>query len=132
MNKAKGLNIQKIILPIGNDGLNSEGLRMTTTKGTPQHDAIGWRETFRGYCELVVRGIDYLKKFAPVDVIVVSGNHDFERMFYAGDFIKGWYRNDKNVTVTVPLADALADIVTTPLVISVIYVPEGIPVPLSG
>lgn len=99
MTKAKGLNIQKIILPIGNDGLNSEGLRMTTTKGTPQHDAIGWRETFRGYCELVVRGIDYLKKFAPVDVIVVSGNHDFERMFYAGDFIKGWYRNDKNVTV---------------------------------
>lgn len=99
VNKAKGLNIEKFILPIGNDGLNSEGLRLTTTKGTPQHDNIGWRESFRGYCHLMFRAIDFLKKKAPVQVVVISGNHDFERMFYAGDVIKGWYRNDKNVSV---------------------------------
>jgi hypothetical protein len=97
--KAKGLNIEKFILPIGNDGMNSEGMRLTTTKGTFQHDAIGWRESFQGYCHLMIRAIDYLKTKAPVHVIVISGNHDFERMFYAGDVIKGWYRNDKNVVV---------------------------------
>lgn len=97
--KGKGLNIEKFILPIGNDGMNSEGMRFTTTKGTFQHDSIGWKESFHGYCHLMTRAIDYLKTKAPVHVIVVSGNHDFERMFYAGDVIKGWYRNDINVVV---------------------------------
>jgi hypothetical protein len=97
--KAKGLNIEKFLLPIGNDGMNSEGMRRTTTKGTPQADSDGWKETFRGYWKLMVTAIDYLKQIAPVDVIVVSGNHDYERMFYAGDVIAGWYRDDKNITV---------------------------------
>jgi hypothetical protein len=99
VDKAKGLNIEKFILPIGNDGMNSEGMRLTTTKGTFQHDAVGWRESFQGYCNLMTKAIDFLKTKAPVHVIVISGNHDFERMFYAGDVIKGWYRNDKNVVV---------------------------------
>lgn len=99
VNKAKGLNIEKFILPIGNDGMNSEGMRLTTTKGTPQHDSIGWKESFKGYCQLITKAIDFLKSKAPVHIIVISGNHDFERMFYAGDVIKGWYRNDKNVFV---------------------------------
>ncbi len=97
--KAKGLDIEKFLLPIGNDGMNSEGMRKTTTKGTPQEESADWKETFRGYWTLMVTAIDYLKQVAPVDVIVVSGNHDYERMFYAGDVIAGWYRNDDNVTV---------------------------------
>jgi hypothetical protein len=99
VDKATGLDIEKFILPIGNDGMNSEGMRLATTKGTPQHDSIGWRESFQGYCKLMTTAIDYLKAKAPVQVVVISGNHDFERMFYAGDFIKGWYRNDRNVVV---------------------------------
>jgi len=97
--KASGLNIEKFILPIGNDGMNSEGMRGTTTKGTPQQDSGGWKDTFRGYWQLMTTAIDYLKEQAPVDVIIVSGNHDYERMFYAGDVLAGWYRNDANVTV---------------------------------
>lgn len=97
--KAKGLNIDQILLPIGNDGMNSEGLRQSTTKGTPQHDSAGWKETFRGYWNLMVEAINILKRIAPVHVIVISGNHDYERMYYAGDVIAGWFRNDKNVTV---------------------------------
>ena len=97
--KASGLDIEKFLLPIGNDGMNSEGMRRSTTKGTPQDDVADWKDTFRGYWQLMVRAIDHLKEIAPVHVIVVSGNHDFERMFYAGDVISGWYKNDKNVSV---------------------------------
>ena len=97
--KGSGLNIEKFLLPIGNDGMNSEGMRRTTTKGTPQEDNADWKDTFRGYWRLMVTAIDYLKLIAPVHVIVISGNHDFERMFYAGDVISGWYRDDQNVTV---------------------------------
>jgi hypothetical protein len=97
--KGSGLNIEKFLLPIGNDGMNSEGMRQSTTKGTPQQDMADWKDTFRGYWRLMVRAIDHLKMIAPVHVIVISGNHDFERMFYAGDVISGWYKNDKNVSV---------------------------------
>lgn len=99
VDKAVGLNIEKILLPIGNDGMNSEGMRQSTTKGTPQHDSDGWKETFRGYWNLMVMAIDMLKEIAPVSVVVVSGNHDYERMYYAGDVIAGWYRNDESVEV---------------------------------
>ena len=97
--KAAGLDVERFILPIGNDGLNSEGKRMTTTKGTPQQDYLDWKKSFRGYWKLIVYTVDYLKKIAPVDVIVIAGNHDYERMYYVGDVIAGWYRNDTSVTV---------------------------------
>jgi hypothetical protein len=99
VDQAVNLDIEKFILPIGNDGMNSEGMRQTTTKGTPQQDSAGWKETFRGYWNLIVRAIDYLKEIAPVDVIIISGNHDYERMFYVGDVLAGWYRNDENVVI---------------------------------
>jgi len=97
--KADGLDIERFLLPIGNDGMNSEGMRQSTTRGTPQQDNAGWKETFRGYWQLIVKAVEYLKTIAPVDIVVVSGNHDYERMFYAGDVLSGWYREDKNVTV---------------------------------
>ena len=97
--KADGLEIDRFLLPVGNDGLNSEGMSRATTKGTPQQDNMRWRESFRGYWHLVSKAIDYLAQFAPVDVIVVQGNHDFERMFYAGEVLDAIYKNNKNVTV---------------------------------
>ena len=97
--KADGLEIDRFLLPVGNDGLNSEGMSRATTKGTPQQDNMRWRESFRGYWHLVSKAIDYLAQFAPVDVIVLQGNHDFERMFYAGEVLDAIYKNNKNVTV---------------------------------
>lgn len=97
--KATGLNIERIVLPIGNDGMNSEGFSRATTKGTPQHDSAEWQETFVGYCNLMVRAINFLAQTAPVDVIVVQGNHDYERMFYAGEFLRAFFKNDGRVIV---------------------------------
>ena len=97
--KADGLEIDRFLLPVGNDGLNSEGMSRATTKGTPQQDNMRWRESFRGYWHLVTKAIDYLAQFAPVDVVVVQGNHDFERMFYAGEVLAAIYHNNKNVTI---------------------------------
>ena len=99
MKKAVGLDIEKIILPIGNDGMNSEGLSRSTTKGTPQFDSGDWRETFVGYCALMVKAIDYLAQYADVDVVIVQGNHDYERMFYSGEYLNAYFINDDRVNV---------------------------------
>ena len=99
LNKANGLNIERIILPIGNDGMNSEGYSRATTKGTPQHDSAEWQETFVGYCGLMVRTISYLARTCPVDVVIIQGNHDYERMFYAGEFLKAFFLSDERITI---------------------------------
>ena len=97
--RAEGLNIERFLLPIGNDGMNSEGMSKATTKGTPQNDILGWQASFVGYTKLVIRAINYLSQHAPVDVVVIQGNHDYERMFYAGEVLSAWFTNDENVTV---------------------------------
>jgi len=91
--------IHKFILPIGNDGLNSEGKRQTTTAGTPQFDTGTWYETFVTYTSALTESIDYLNTIAPVDVIVVQGNHDWERMFYVGEMIKAYYSGSSSINV---------------------------------
>lgn len=99
MHKASGLNIERILLPVGNDGMNSEGYSRATTKGTPQHDGAEWQETFVGYCNLMVRTINFLARVAPVDVIVIQGNHDYERMFYSGEFLRAFFLDHEGVTI---------------------------------
>ena len=99
MDKATGLNIERILLPIGNDGMNSEGFSRSTTKGTPQQDSAAWQETFVGYCNLIVRAVCFLARTAPVDLVVIQGNHDYERMFYAGEFLRAFFLNDERVNV---------------------------------
>jgi len=91
--------VERFILPIGNDGMNSEGMRSSTTAGTPQFDSAPWYETFSAYVSSIVEAVTMLNQIAPVDVVVVQGNHDWERMFYAGDVIKSWFRNEPTVTV---------------------------------
>lgn len=97
--KVSNLNVERIILPIGNDGLNSEGYSKATTAGTPQTDYMGWRESFRGYWKLMDTAIMYLSQFAPVDVVVIQGNHDYERMFYIGDLLQARFEGNPNITV---------------------------------
>ena len=97
--RADGLNIERFLLPIGNDGMNSEGMRKATKKGTPQDDSMDWQQSFVGYTKLMIQAINYLAQYAPVDVVVIQGNHDYERMFYAGEVLSAWYTNDKNVNI---------------------------------
>jgi predicted phosphodiesterase len=94
-------NIERIVLPIGNDFFNSDRSHPfnSTTKGTPQEEDARWQKTFRLGRQLLVDAINKLHQIAPVDVIMVPGNHDFERNFYLGDSLESWFYNNENVTV---------------------------------
>ena len=91
--------VEKILLPIGNDFFNVDSKFNTTTNGTPQQEDTRWQKTFRKGRELCVWMIDLCSQVAPVDVIVVPGNHDQQRSFYLGDSLESWYHNNKNVHV---------------------------------
>lgn len=93
--------IDRIVLPVGNDFFNSDRSHPfnSTTKGTPQEEDARWQNTFKAGRELLVKSINKLAQIAPVDVIMIPGNHDLERNFYLGDSLEGWFHNNENVTV---------------------------------
>ncbi len=91
--------VQKILLPIGNDMLNIDTKAFTTTAGTPQACDSRWQQMFRKAKDLLVFNIDRLAKIAPVEVLVVPGNHDNQTMFYLGDSLESWYRSSELVSV---------------------------------
>jgi len=97
--RASHLNINKILMPIGNDLFNFDGIRNETTAGTPQDSDSRWTKVFRVVSETLTEVIDICREVADVDVIVVPGNHDRASCFYLGEFLSAWYRSDKNVNV---------------------------------
>ena len=91
--------LDKIVLPIGNDFFNSEGLSGMTTKGTRQDDDSRWPKSFQVGCNLIAELVDELSESVNVDIVIVPGNHDFERCFYLGEFLSAWYRNNDAVKI---------------------------------
>lgn len=100
LHRASGFEYTRILFPIGSDFFNSDTIYNTTTKGTQQDEDLRWQKTFDVGTRLLVDGINMLKQTGvPVDVIVIPGNHDFERSFYMGKFISAWFNNDPQVSV---------------------------------
>lgn len=99
MKRANGYQFERIVFPVGNDFFNSDTMTNTTTMGTHQHEDGRWQKTFRLGSKLLVEAIDFMRNYAPVDVLVIPGNHDWQRSFFLGEFLSAWYRDDKSVTV---------------------------------
>lgn len=97
--KGKGNNITKFLLPIGNDLFNSDNLNYTTTKGTNQRDITNWQSSFRLGTLAVIESVKYLLQFAPVDILVIQGNHDYQKSFYMGEVVEAYFLMNKNVNV---------------------------------
>jgi len=97
--RALPFKFERIVFPIGNDFYNSDNLEFTTTAGTQQQDDGRWQKVYKTGRILLTTAIDYLRKFAPVDVIIIPGNHDFQKMFYVGDALEIKYENCKEVTI---------------------------------
>lgn len=99
LDRAAPYGIEKILFPIGNDFLHADNARNTTTGGTPQDVDGRWQKAFLYARRMVVAAVMRLREVAPVDVVVIPGNHDHERMFYLGDAVDGWLHRTKGVTV---------------------------------
>ncbi len=101
--RLRGMNITKFIFPMGNDLLHTDttiaGKGGMTSGGTPQDVDTRYLKMFRAAAYLMVIMIDKLRQIAPVEVVVVPGNHDRERAAYIGEYIHAWYRHDPEVEV---------------------------------
>jgi len=91
--------IDRILFPVGNDFFNVDNRFNQTSNGTPQSEDTRWQKTFRVGRKLIMEGVTSLSKYAPVDIIVIPGNHDFERTFYLGEVLAAVYYKDANINV---------------------------------
>lgn len=99
ISKASVYNIDRILFPVGNDLFNADNLENTTTGGTKQIVDGRWKKSFPLARKLMITAIEKLATIAPVDVIIITGNHDEQRTFYLGDSLESWFHNNKNVNV---------------------------------
>lgn len=89
----------KILLPIGNDLFNADNVNGMTVAGTPQDTDVRFYKTFYKVREMVVRCIERARLVAPVDVIIVPGNHDRGAVWHLGDSLECWFHTYKDVAI---------------------------------
>ena len=97
--RTRGFTLDRILFIAGNDFFNVDNEAQTTTGGTPQDEDGRWQKTFASGRKLLVEAIDKLSVLAPVDVVVVRGNHDSNRVWYLGEVLQAWYQKNPQVTV---------------------------------
>lgn len=98
-NIANQEKVSRILYVAGNDFLNVNSEANTTAHGTPQDEDCRYHKSFETGLELLIRSINMFGQIAPVDVVIVKGNHDKERMSYLGIALKQYYRTIKYISV---------------------------------
>ncbi len=92
-------DVEKIIFPVGNDMLNIDSRRNETFAGTRQDSDSRFFKIVKTVKSILIDVINSLSLIAPVDVIVISGNHDYEGMFMLGEILESYYHNTEVVNV---------------------------------
>jgi hypothetical protein len=92
-------DIEQILLPVGSDFFNVDNALKTTSAGTPQDEDSRWQKSFTLGCDLLIKTVEKLATIAPVRVVVVPGNHDTERSFYAGAVLSAHFRGVKDIDI---------------------------------
>jgi len=98
LSRAKARKVGRILYVVGQDFFHTDQGNMTTN-GTPQDTDGRWQKAFRVGCQCAIDTIQKALTFAPVDVVVVPGNHDRQKAFMLGDLLDARFHNVPEVTV---------------------------------
>lgn len=91
--------VERISFPIGNDLINVDNDNNMTTSGTPQDCDSRFSKMVTTVKLLLIETIQGLSAIAPVDVIIVRGNHDATISFLIGEILDAWFHNHERITV---------------------------------
>ena len=100
LERSKGFNFNKIIIPLGNDFFQANNWMGTTAKGTVV-ESVDDRmpKIFRLGCEVMTQVIYKCRRLADVECIWVPGNHDPETSWYLMEWLDAWFKGDKYVKI---------------------------------
>jgi len=99
MNDLVRYPIEKILFPLGNDWGNFDNTQGTTTRGTALENDMSWKFSIDEQVDLAVYTVNALKGIAPVDVVMVAGNHDRYSNYFLGKVMEGWFNDCDYVSV---------------------------------
>jgi hypothetical protein len=91
--------VDRIVFPVGNDFFNTDNKFGTTTSGTPQQEDTRWTKTLQLGTELILKAINRLRQVAPVDIVIMPGNHDEQRVVQLGITLQFALQTFDDVTV---------------------------------
>lgn len=89
----------RILLPIGNDLFNVDNHKNTTTAGTPQTEDNRWQKTFSSVKDHMIDCVGLAAELHQVDILMIAGNHDYERAYYLGEVLSAFFANHPNVNI---------------------------------
>ena len=99
LGRASGFKIDRILYPVGNDLLHIDNPNNTTFAGTRQDSDSRYFKGCQLAREMQCEAIEKLASIAPVDVLIVAGNHDETTAWHIGDSLSCWFRNAKHVNI---------------------------------
>jgi hypothetical protein len=97
--RAQAYKYDRILFIVGQDLLHFDGLEGKTTKGTPMDIDGRYQKVFTTARRAMVASIEKLRLLAPVDVIVVPGNHDSLSSWAIGDSLECWFHAYEDVVI---------------------------------
>jgi len=93
-------DIEKVVLPFGNDFYHYDDSEGRTTKGTSMDVDSRWQKMFSRGVRLFIKAIDMFRQITPVvEVFRVPGNHDWTVSFYAIEYLNAWYKGAEDIFI---------------------------------
>jgi hypothetical protein len=96
--KTKGFTIDKILFIAGNDILNIDTPKKTTTSGTQQDTDVNWYRGFLMAKEVYIDVLKRLLEVADVHFVHNPSNHDFMQGWFLADIIQTYFKDCENIT----------------------------------
>lgn len=90
---------ERILYVVGNDFFHADHKGFTTS-GTLLDCDGRWQKAFRIGTKVCVTVAEEAAQVAPVDILVVPGNHDREKAFCLGEVLSARFHNHPTITVT--------------------------------
>lgn len=97
--KARHTKIDKIVFVVGNDFYHIDNEQNTTTHGTQLQADTRWLKVIRTGFRLVTWACSEMLKVAPVELVVVPGNHDWHSTLALGEMLSIYYEHNNVVDV---------------------------------
>jgi hypothetical protein len=102
--KARGKNVEKVLLVIGNDILHIDSPKRVTTGGTPQDTCGMWYDNFvfakRLYYDIIME----LREIAPIHIQFNPSNHDFMSGFHLSQVVEAMFMGCEDITFDVSMS----------------------------
>lgn len=99
LSKTTTQNPSKYYLVVPGDFFHSNNPEGTTKKGTRLDMDGRWKKVYRCGCRIMEQMIDSINMFAPVDVLLVLGNHDEDTIFYLREHLMALYRDHETINI---------------------------------